>query len=106
MDLKLVKALVRIMKGGDVNELELEDTTAGTKIRLKRGVGTPEGGHVVNVLPGSGGMMNPGGSHYSGDSYAPANLETNGAEELEMGLPGPYPRQTVIHRVATSPRPV
>jgi len=84
MDLKLVKALVRIMKGGDVSELELEDTNAGTRIHLKRGPETAAGGHVVNVLPGAGspaGMPYPGGLPYA----AASELEPS-EDELEEGL--------------------
>lgn len=85
MDLKLVKALVRIMKGGDVTELDLEDTNAGMRIRLKRGPEVASSGHVVNVLPGSAG---PGGMPYPGPVPYPSAGELDvGDEEGEAGLP-------------------
>ena len=82
MDLKLVKALVRIMKGGDVNELELEDTNAGTRVRIKRGSEQGEGAPVVQLMPGAAGMPVPGGMPF------PATSPAAGSEELaEEGLP-------------------
>lgn len=85
MDLKLVKALVRIMKGGDVTELDLEDTNAGTRIRLKRGPDAAASGHVVNVLPGSSA---PAGMPYPGPVPYPMPVELDaGEDESEDGLP-------------------
>jgi acetyl-CoA carboxylase biotin carboxyl carrier protein len=37
MDLKLIQKLIKLMKDGEVFELELEDDQAGTRLRLKRG---------------------------------------------------------------------
>jgi acetyl-CoA carboxylase biotin carboxyl carrier protein len=37
MDLKLIQRLVKLMKEGEVFELELEDEKEGTRLRLKRG---------------------------------------------------------------------
>ena len=39
IDIKLLKGLVRLMKGGDVTELEVDDAEKGLRIRLKRGNG-------------------------------------------------------------------
>ena len=37
IDVKLLKGLVRLMKGGGVTELEVDDAEKGLRIRLKRG---------------------------------------------------------------------
>jgi len=37
MDLKLIQKLIKLMKDGEVFELELEDEKAGSRLRLKRG---------------------------------------------------------------------
>ena len=52
MDLKLIRNLVRIMERGEVNELEIDDEKAGTRIRLRRGEGAPSGATPVVVMPG------------------------------------------------------
>lgn len=55
MDLKIISRLVRIMQRGDVNELDLDDSENGFRIRLKRGSLEPAGPAaqpVVHVLQG------------------------------------------------------
>jgi acetyl-CoA carboxylase biotin carboxyl carrier protein len=37
MDVKLIQRLIKLMKDGEVFELELEDEKAGSRLRLKRG---------------------------------------------------------------------
>jgi len=57
MDLKIISRLVRIMQRGDVNELELDDSEHGYRVRLKRGTLEPAGSGaqpVVHVLQGGG----------------------------------------------------
>jgi acetyl-CoA carboxylase biotin carboxyl carrier protein len=41
MDLKLLHRLIRIMKKGDLQELEVEDKEGGIKVRLSRGKENP-----------------------------------------------------------------
>ena len=36
MDVKLIQRLIKLMKDGELFELELEDDKAGTRLRLKR----------------------------------------------------------------------
>jgi acetyl-CoA carboxylase biotin carboxyl carrier protein len=50
MEIKLIHALVRIMKRADLSELEVDDTNAGLRVHLKRGNGG--GGHspLFNVM--------------------------------------------------------
>ncbi len=50
MDLKLIQRLIRLMKGGGVGELELEDREAGIKLRLKRGGDAPVTAPLVHVM--------------------------------------------------------
>ena len=55
MDVKLIQRLIKLMKDGELFELELEDDQAGTRLRLKRGrpeaPPAPQSG-VVHVLHG------------------------------------------------------
>ena len=55
MDLKLIRQLVRIMSGAGVTELEIDDSKAGLRVRLRRGVETetPAAGPVVQLVPGA-----------------------------------------------------
>jgi acetyl-CoA carboxylase biotin carboxyl carrier protein len=50
MDLKLIQRLIRLMKGGGVGELELEDREAGLKVRIKRGGDAPAPAPLVHVM--------------------------------------------------------
>lgn len=50
MDLKLIQRLIRLMKGGGVGELELEDREAGLKVRIKRGGDAPVSAPLVHVM--------------------------------------------------------
>ena len=56
MDLKLLHRLIRIMKKGDLQELEVEDREGGIKVRLSRGKEAPPAPmlHVVQA-PGTHG---------------------------------------------------
>ncbi len=81
MDLKLIKALVRIMKGGDVSELELEDSNAGTRVRIRRGPEAGDGGNIVNVMPGGSSVPVHGGV-----SYSSAPPQAVAGEDEDLGL--------------------
>jgi len=50
MDLKLLQRLIRIMKRGELTELEIEEKEAGLRLRLRRGGEAPA--TQVHVLPG------------------------------------------------------
>lgn len=80
LDLKMIGRLVRLMRRGEVTELEVDDSNAGLRIRLKRG---PEEGEsrapVVHVMQGAGApvAMAPGlapaaGEVPAADPSAPA----------------------------------
>jgi len=50
MEIKLIHALVRIMKRADLSELEVDDTNAGLRVHLKRGTGREGGSPLFNVM--------------------------------------------------------
>ncbi|MEZ5977125.1 MAG: acetyl-CoA carboxylase biotin carboxyl carrier protein [Planctomycetota bacterium] len=52
MEIKLIHALVRIMRRADLTELEIDDSSAGLRVRLKRGHGSEGGTPLVNVMQG------------------------------------------------------
>ncbi len=87
MDLKLIRQLLRLMKAGDVSELELEDAPAGVKVRLKRGrdVQNSAGGSpVVQLLSGGGGPGYVSGPGYGqGQGYANAGYPGAGSGPME-----------------------
>lgn len=82
MEIKLVHALVRIMKRAELTELEIDDANAGLRVHLKRGGPVGSGSPLVNVLQGGGmgGQIMGGqdvggsndGSHGQGTGGAPA----------------------------------
>jgi acetyl-CoA carboxylase biotin carboxyl carrier protein len=56
MDVKLIQRLIKLMKDGEVTELELEDEKAGSRLRLKRGHPEPAAApmpmlHVMHGAP-------------------------------------------------------
>jgi len=53
MDLKLLHRLIRIMKKGDLQELEVEDKEGGIKVRLSRGKEAPPP-PMVHVVQAAG----------------------------------------------------
>lgn len=86
IDVKLLKGLVRLMKGGDVTDLEVDDAEKGLRIRLKRGgdgdvVGTP----TVQVLGGAAPILAP-----SPEGEAPAVDDDPDADATEAnGIKSP-----------------
>jgi acetyl-CoA carboxylase biotin carboxyl carrier protein len=50
MEIKLIHALVRIMKRADLSELEVDDTNAGLRVHLKRGSGREGQSPLFNVM--------------------------------------------------------
>lgn len=54
MEIKLVHALVRIMKRAELTELEIDDANAGLRVHLKRGGKGEAGSPLVNVMQGGG----------------------------------------------------
>src|SRR5690606_23341350 len=77
MDIKLIRRLVRLMTGGKISELEIDDTQNGLRVRLKSAAAEGSGqgspvvyhmqGHMPAVMPGAGGgMASPGGAQGAG----------------------------------------
>jgi len=77
MDVKLIQRLIKLMKDGELFELELEDDQAGTRVRLKRGrpeaPPAPQSG-VVHVLHG-GPVAGPAADAASAPKAASAPAE-------------------------------
>ena len=94
IDLKLLKGLVRLMKGGDVSELEVDDSDNGLRIRLKRGGGGGESAPTVQLLGGAG-------------SFAPAPEVTAPAqaEESEAELEGKVISSPMVGTFYRTPSP-
>lgn len=59
MDIKLIRRLVRLMNGGKLSELEIDDSQSGLRVRLKRGAAeglappSPLVYHVPGAPPGA-----------------------------------------------------
>ena len=103
MDLKIISRLVRIMQRGDVNELELDDTETGVRVRLKRGTLEPSGGPaaqpVVHVLQGGGGAP-AAGVPLAAAAAAPG--EAPAADAVPPGTkPFPSPMVGTYYRAAS-----
>ncbi len=73
MNIKEVKDLIKEILQSDISEFELEHT--GTKIKLRRGLGTGEGDAVaaLQVTAGHGGAVAPSVSPVSGGTSMPAS---------------------------------
>lgn len=98
MDLKLIQRLIRLMKGGGVGELELEDREAGLKLRLKRGGDTPPAPPFVHVMQ-TGAHVPAAPPPPVAPAAAPA---AHVAPALPVGTPIPSPMVGTFYR---SPSP-
>jgi acetyl-CoA carboxylase biotin carboxyl carrier protein len=79
MELQELKKLVRIMLQAELSELEVDDTSRGLRVRLKRDSGRGEPAAVTQVVPWVGAAPVP---------VAPAATERAGASE-PAAAPGP-----------------
>lgn len=52
MDLKTIHELARLMKRAELTELEIDDSSQGLKVRLKRGAPSGQAGPLVHVMQG------------------------------------------------------
>jgi acetyl-CoA carboxylase biotin carboxyl carrier protein len=61
MDLKLIQRLIKMMQGGGVVELELEDPKSGSRIRLKRAgeAPPPQQAPLVHLMHGAPPVLAP-----------------------------------------------
>ena len=104
MELKLIQRLVQIMRRGEVTELEIDDTTSGLHVRLKRGPET--GGQqapVVHVTQGGGAMpMAMGMPMVPGAPLAAGPAPGEAAEPAEpAGTPFLSPMVGTFYRAAS-----
>jgi acetyl-CoA carboxylase biotin carboxyl carrier protein len=90
MDLKLIQRLIKLMKDGEVFELELEDDQAGTRLRLKRG--RPEAPAAAS--PGVVHVMH--GAPLAAPAAAPASAPT-GAPAPAAPVSPPAAKGVTIH---------
>jgi acetyl-CoA carboxylase biotin carboxyl carrier protein len=92
MQLRLIQRLVALMKKGDVTELELEDSQAGLRVRLKRGPDAPPPGiPVVHLSPSSAAPLAP--------TVSPvAAAPSAAAAPAVVGVPFPSPMVGTFYR--------
>ena len=95
MQLRLIQRLVALMQKGDVTELELEDTQAGVRVRLRRGPETPAASSpVVHVT-------NAGAAAVAAPAAAPASAGPEpvaAAAPAPIGVPFPSPMVGTFYR--------
>lgn len=99
MEIQLIRKLVRLMSGGDLSELEVEDKDSGLRVHLKRGGEAPAGVPMVNVMQGgASGAPAAGMPVPAAAAGAPAQ---GGNEELPTGTPFPSPLVGTFYRSAS-----
>jgi acetyl-CoA carboxylase biotin carboxyl carrier protein len=97
IDLKLLKGLVRLMKGGDVSELEVDDADKGLRIRLKRGSGGSDAAApTVQLL---------GGAPAYAATPAPLAASSEAMDELEEGPEAPAIKSPMVGTFYRTPSP-
>ena len=94
MDTQLIQQLVRLMKRGELTELEIDDQGAGLRVHLKRGSEAGGSSPLVNVLQG-GGMLPAGvpGGEAGAAAAASAGPE---AASAALAASGPPPGTVVF----------
>jgi len=100
MQIRLIQRLIALMQKGDVTELELEDSTAGLRVRLRRGQEAPAAGSpVVHVTQASAAPV----AAPVAVAAVPAPVEAApAAPPAPAGTPFPSPMVGTFYR-ATSP---
>ncbi|MFT5284884.1 MAG: acetyl-CoA carboxylase biotin carboxyl carrier protein [Planctomycetota bacterium] len=97
MEIQLIRKLVRLMTGGDLSELEVEDRESGLRVHLKRGGEAPSGVPMVNVMQGATTGAAP--------AALPAGTVAGGAlgaePDLSAGTPFPSPLVGTFYRSAS-----
>ena len=99
MEIQLIRKLVRLMTGGDLSELEVEDKESGLRVHLKRGGDTASTAPLVNVMQGgaTGAPAAPAGAPLPALSAASAE-----SPDLSAGIPFTSPLVGTFYR---SPSP-
>ena len=97
MEIQLIRKLVRLMSGGDLSELEVEDRESGLRVHLKRGGEAPTSVPLVNVMQGAA-----TGAPAAGIPVAAAVGAENGGEpDAAAGTPFPSPLVGTFYRSAS-----
>ena len=99
MEIQLIRKLVRLMTGGDLSELEVEDKESGLRVHLKRGGESSSGAPLVNVM--QGGQAAAPQQALSGPSAASGAAGTDDPD-LSAGTPFKSPLVGTFYR---SPSP-
>jgi acetyl-CoA carboxylase biotin carboxyl carrier protein len=95
MDLKLLQRLIRIMKRGELTELEVEDTEGGLRVRLSRAGEKTQAGpfvHVVQAPAGSGPAPSGFAGAGSGEGAAPAAAARPAGHTITSPMVGTFYR--------------
>jgi len=102
MDVKLIQRLIKLMKDGEVFELELEDEKAGSRLRLKRG--RPEAAQpqlpMVHVMTTGGPVASAPLPAASAPPAAPAPAES-GKPPAQKGVTINSPMVGTFYRSAS-----
>jgi acetyl-CoA carboxylase biotin carboxyl carrier protein len=85
MDLKELRALLRLMEGNDVEEVEVEE--GGRRIRIRRRASGGEGSRIVSAPPGSVPLASPLPA-----ASSPARPEAAGLIPVEAPMVGTFYR--------------
>jgi acetyl-CoA carboxylase biotin carboxyl carrier protein len=93
MDLKLLQRLIRIMKRGELTELEVEEKESGLRLRLRRG-GEAPATQVHLVQSGAGGAALPLASPAGGAAAAPGAPERPAGHTIASPMVGTFYRSS------------
>ncbi len=99
MQIRLIQRLIALMQKGDVTELELEDSSAGLRVRLRRGPEAQAGGAALVHVTQAGATPGP----LPVQTPAPGVAESASAlVAVPAGTPFPSPMVGTFYR-ASSP---
>jgi acetyl-CoA carboxylase biotin carboxyl carrier protein len=100
MDLKLIQRLIALMNRGGLAEMDLEDSTSGLKLRLKRESATPPPqAPLVHVLQGAAGI--PAAPMHAAAHTPAAAAPEAAAPKAAIGTPIPSPMVGTFYRSAS-----
>jgi acetyl-CoA carboxylase biotin carboxyl carrier protein len=101
MDLKTIHELARLMKRAELTELEIDDTTQGLKVRLKRGAPAGQAGPLVHVMQGAAPALSAAGPSAGslGSAGFGASPTAPGGEAAGRGaLPANLPPGAIVFK--------
>ena len=91
MDLKLLQRLIRIMKRGELTELEIDEQETGLRLRLRRG-GEAPATQVHLVQGGAVGAAAPAPGPHAGPAAAPAAQAAAAGHTISSPMVGTFYR--------------